>query len=55
LARGVITTKAAQKTLSEKLLAKDSEQFLAGFVSSKRISEDVADFLLKEIVSLDRA
>lgn len=49
LAEGVITAEAAQKTLTEKLSADDNEWFLAGFTSSQKLGEDVADFLLKKI------
>jgi hypothetical protein len=50
LSRGVITAKAAQTSLSDKLLAKGSEQFLAGFASFQGLDEEIVDFLLKKVV-----
>ena len=50
LSRGVITAKAAQTSLSEKLLAKGSERFLAGFTSFQGLDEEIVDFLLKKVV-----
>jgi hypothetical protein len=39
--------------LTEKFSAQSNERFFAGFTSSKKLDEDVADFLLKEIARVD--
>ena len=49
LAEGVVTAKAVQKTLTEKFSAQGNERFFAGFTSSQKLDEDVADFLLKKV------
>jgi plasmid stabilization system protein ParE len=49
LAEGVVTAKAVQKTLTEKFSTKGNERFLEGFASSKRLGEDMVDFLLKKV------
>jgi len=49
LAEGLVTVKAAQKTLTEKLTKEGNELFLAGFTSSQKLGEDTADFLLRKV------
>jgi len=49
LSRGIITAKAAQKSLSEKLSANGSERFLSGFTSFHGLDEVVVNFLLKKV------